>query len=71
MIIGKKEIHEQPDSIRRALSFGGRILSNYEVILGGLNENKNILKNIDNIILLGCGTSYNSYDWYVLFKRIM
>ena len=55
-----KEIHEQPDSIRRALSFGGRILSNYEVILGGLNENKNILKNIDNIILLGCGTSYNS-----------
>ena len=55
-----KEIYEQPDSIRRALSFGGRILSNYEVILGGLNENINILKNIDNIILLGCGTSYNS-----------
>ena len=55
-----KEIHEQPDSIRRALSLGGRILSNYEVILGGLNENKNILENIDNILLLGCGTSYNS-----------
>lgn len=55
-----KEIYEQPDSIRRALSFGGRILSNYEVKLGGLNENINILKNIDNMILLGCGTSYHS-----------
>lgn len=55
-----KEIHEQSESIRRGLSLGGRILSNYEVKLGGLNDNKDLLKNIDNIILLGCGTSYHS-----------
>jgi len=55
-----KEIYEQSDSIRRALSFGGRILSNNEVKLGGLNDSKEYLLNIDNIILLGCGTSYHS-----------
>lgn len=55
-----KEIYEQSQSIQRALSFGGRILSNYEVKLGGLNEYKEELKSIDNIIFLGCGTSYHS-----------
>lgn len=55
-----KEIYEQPDSIHRAMSCGGRILSNYEVKLGGLEEYKNILSTIDNIIFLGCGTSYHS-----------
>jgi glucosamine--fructose-6-phosphate aminotransferase (isomerizing) len=55
-----KEINEQVDSSLRAISLGGRLLSNDEVCLGGLNEKVNVLKNIDNIILLGCGTSYNA-----------
>ena len=55
-----KEIWEQPESIERAISFGGRIVNDYEVRLGGLIENQEVLKRIDNLILLGCGTSYHA-----------
>lgn len=55
-----KEIHEQIDSSLRAISLGGRLLSTNQVKLGGLYENRNELMAIDNIIILGCGTSYNS-----------
>lgn len=55
-----KEIYEQVDSSLRAISLGGRILSNNEVNLGGLKDAKEPLCNIDNIIILGCGTSYHS-----------
>tara|TARA_A100001015_G_scaffold112294_1_gene124726 strand:- start:4156 stop:5976 length:1821 start_codon:yes stop_codon:yes gene_type:complete len=54
-----KEINEQVESSQRAISMGGRLLEN-SVILGGLNENKNDVGKIDNIIILGCGTSYHS-----------
>ena len=52
-----KEIFEQTDSSLRAISLGGRVLSNNEVKLGGLEDYKHILSKIKNIILLGCGTS--------------
>ncbi len=55
-----KEIHEQVESSLRAISFGGRLISKSEVRLGGLEDNKNLLLSIDNLIILGCGTSYNS-----------
>jgi glucosamine--fructose-6-phosphate aminotransferase (isomerizing) len=55
-----KEIKEQIDSTLRAISLGGRLLSNYEVKLGGLNAKKSELMELDNIILLGCGTSYHA-----------
>lgn len=55
-----KEIEEQPKSLSRAINIGGRILQNNIVKLSGLDYNKNILINIDNLILLGCGTSYNA-----------
>jgi glucosamine--fructose-6-phosphate aminotransferase (isomerizing) len=55
-----KEIYEQKDSILRAISFGGRIIDNESVKLGGLYSKKDELMNIENIILLGCGTSYNA-----------
>ena len=45
-----KEIWEQPQSTSRAISFGGRI-NDYEVRLGGLIENQEVLKN-HNLILL-------------------
>jgi glucosamine--fructose-6-phosphate aminotransferase (isomerizing) len=51
-----KEIYEQPISIQRAISFGGRV-NNDEIKLGGLECKKDILKEINNLILLGCGTS--------------
>lgn len=55
-----KEIYEQNESINRAISFGGRLLSLEEVKLGGLEINKEKLMKIDNIIILGCGSSYNA-----------
>lgn len=55
-----KEIKEQVDSTLRAISMGGRLLSNDEVKLGGLEEKKKELLELDNMILLGCGTSYHA-----------
>ena len=53
-----KEINEQPEVILNCINKGGRIKNDSEVKLGGLEQNVNNLKNIDNIIILGCGTSY-------------
>jgi glucosamine--fructose-6-phosphate aminotransferase (isomerizing) len=53
-----KEINEQVDSSLRAISMGGRLLNSNHVKLGGLEEHTDELKSIDNLILLGCGTSY-------------
>tara|TARA_B100001287_G_scaffold276853_2_gene290124 strand:+ start:13066 stop:14889 length:1824 start_codon:yes stop_codon:yes gene_type:complete len=55
-----KEINEQIDSSLRAISLGGRLLSNNSVKLGGLTGNTDILKDMDNLIILGCGTSYHA-----------
>ena len=52
------EIHEQVESVKRAISFGGRLLNTDQVRLGGFDDNIEILRRIDNLILLGCGTSY-------------
>ncbi len=54
-----KEIYEQPQSILRALNNGGRINEN-KIKLGGIEILEPFLLNIKNIILLGCGTSYNA-----------
>jgi glucosamine--fructose-6-phosphate aminotransferase (isomerizing) len=56
----QKEIEEQIDSSLRAISLGGRLLSNSEVRLGGLQNYTSELIEINNIIILGCGTSYHS-----------
>ena len=53
-----KEIYEQPDASLRAINMGGRILGDSKVKLGGLEEHADKLKNITNLILLGCGTYY-------------
>lgn len=57
-----REIFEQPMSIDRAINHGGRIANN-RVKLGGLQELMELYPNrmdIDNVILLGCGTSMHS-----------
>ena len=54
-----KEIKEQPDSLLRAVNNGGRIFNN-NIKLGGIECLKPIVKDIINIILIGCGTSYNA-----------
>ena len=63
-----KEIHEQPITVFNSINRGGRIKDNTSVKLGGLEQNINILKTINNIIILGCGTSYHAglYGAYYL-----
>jgi glucosamine--fructose-6-phosphate aminotransferase (isomerizing) len=53
-----KEIYEQSESSLRAISMGGRLLDTNQVKLGGFEKYSEELKNIDHLILLGCGTSY-------------
>jgi glutamine---fructose-6-phosphate transaminase (isomerizing) len=55
-----KEIHEQYDASIRAMSFGGRIVENDSVRLGGPMMHINKLKKMNHLILLGCGTSLNA-----------
>jgi len=66
-----KEINEQPDVILNSINKGGRIKNASEVKLGGLEQHIDSLKNINNIIILGCGTSYFAglYGMY-FFKQL-
>lgn len=66
-----KEIHEQPKVVLNSINKGGRIKNSVEVKLGGLEAKMESLKKIDNIILLGCGTSYYAglYGAY-FFKHV-
>jgi len=63
-----KEIYEQPNTVLSTINHGGRIKNDSEVKLGGLETHINIIKNMQNIILLGCGTSYHAglYGSYYL-----
>lgn len=66
-----KEINEQPETVMNSINKGGRIRNNSEVKLGGLEANIDLLQNMNNVIILGCGTSYFSglYGMY-FFKHI-
>ena len=55
-----KEIYDQKHSIGHSIGLGSRLLSATEVKLGGIDNKKDVLREIDNIILLGCGTSYHA-----------
>ena len=65
-----KEINQQPICVLNAINNGGRIKNQSEVKLGGLEQHISILKDIDNIIILGCGTSFYAglYGMYYLKK---
>jgi glucosamine--fructose-6-phosphate aminotransferase (isomerizing) len=66
-----KEIHYQPEVVMNAINNGGRIAGPSRVKLGGLDQHECLLKDIDNIIILGCGTSYFAalYGMH-FFKRL-
>jgi glucosamine--fructose-6-phosphate aminotransferase (isomerizing) len=53
-----KEIFQQGEVVLHSINKGGRIKNDCEVKLGGLEQHIDLLKNVNNIILLGCGTSY-------------
>jgi len=53
----RKEIHEQPEAIRRALR--GRLDERFATArLGGINLDARELRNIKNVKFLGCGSAY-------------
>jgi len=53
----RKEIHEQPEAIRRALR--GRLDERFATArLGGINFDARELRNIKNVKFLGCGSAY-------------
>uniref|UniRef100_A0A6C0DXH1 glutamine--fructose-6-phosphate transaminase (isomerizing) n=1 Tax=viral metagenome TaxID=1070528 RepID=A0A6C0DXH1_9ZZZZ len=54
-----KEIMEQPETLQKAYNYGGRINNNI-IKLGGLDNISNIIKYIEFVYLIGCGTSYNA-----------
>ena len=52
-----KEINEQPDSLRSTLS--GRVnADNLYARLGGLNMTNDELREIEHVMVIGCGTAY-------------
>ena len=53
-----REINEQAAIVNAAINNGGRIKSDTEVKLGGLEQHADQLTNTKHVILLGCGTSY-------------
>lgn len=54
-----KEIHEQPDSLRSTLS--GRLrVDDASARLGGVNMSSDELRDIKNVIIVGCGTAYHA-----------
>jgi glutamine---fructose-6-phosphate transaminase (isomerizing) len=53
-----KEIHEQPDAVRQTML--GRIDSNGKVSLDEVHWTNGELKDIDKIVIVACGTSYNA-----------
>lgn len=55
----QKEIFEQPESITRTMA--GRVpLEGYNVTLGGIKDFIPEIKRCRRLLLIGCGTSYNS-----------
>ncbi len=55
-----KEISEQPEAISRALNYGGRILNQTDVKLGGLDSAEADLLGIKHLLIAACGTSYHA-----------
>ncbi len=54
-----KEIHEQPESLRRCLS-GRVVLEGGTARLGGLDLNARDIASLTHVGLLGCGTSFHA-----------
>ena len=64
-----KEIMEQPESLSRALNYGGRFRDMSSVKLGGLDQNMESLSVIENLVICGCGTSLNAGNYGAKLMR--
>lgn len=66
-----KEINDQTVSCVNAINMRGRIVDDSNVILGGLIQHKNKILECENLLILGCGTSYHAgLLGLKLFKKI-
>jgi glucosamine--fructose-6-phosphate aminotransferase (isomerizing) len=63
-----RECFEQPEAIARALGYGGRMTED-KVILGGPDRQKHKLKDIQHMLLTGCGTSLHAAMFGVKMMR--
>jgi len=64
-----KEVMEQPQAIGRALGdFGGRLFLD-KATLGGLDENYDKIKSIENLMIAGCGSSLNAASFGTKLMR--
>lgn len=54
-----KEIYDQAETVKMAINYGGR-LSNNDIKIGGFEEKKEAILECSNLVLLACGSSYNS-----------
>lgn len=54
----QKEIYEQPESVVNTMR--GRLLPDGQVVLGGIKDYLGDIKRCRRLILIACGTSYNS-----------
>jgi glucosamine--fructose-6-phosphate aminotransferase (isomerizing) len=54
-----KEIEEQPEAVARALNYGARLLKD-GAKLRGLDEVKDQMLAVKNLMMIGCGTSYHA-----------
>jgi glucosamine--fructose-6-phosphate aminotransferase (isomerizing) len=54
-----KEISEQPVALARAINFGARLTTD-SARLRGLDEIEKELRAVENLMILGCGTSYHA-----------
>lgn len=55
-----KEINDQSISCINAINMRGRIIDDYNVLLGGFEKYKKEICMCDNLLFIGCGTSYHA-----------
>ena len=66
-----KEIYDQSLIVQNAINLGGRIRSESSVKLGGLDSHNIELEQLDHIIILGCGSSFNSGECGAYFMKLL
>ena len=53
-------VYKKDNKIKYSDPHGGRLLSSNKVMLGGLESHVDMLTSLNNLILLGCGTSFHA-----------
>ena len=63
------EMLDQPEAVARSLNYGARLMGGENMVkLGGLDDKREKLIEIDNLIIAACGTSHNAgrYGEYLM-----